>query len=80
VSLHRRVFGGCNATAAAELKSTCCSVINACVSVAVGREVTVPRLSSYSMRVILWAVESITAVGSFRGLVERNNADQAVIL
>ena len=40
VSVQRRVFAGGSATTAAELKSTCCSVISACVSVEVGCEVT----------------------------------------
>jgi hypothetical protein len=45
VSCHRRVFAGGSATAAAVLKSTCCSVISA-VSVEVGHEARRSRLSS----------------------------------
>ena len=49
VSVQRRVFAGGSATTAAELKSTCCSVISACVSVEVGCELTsFSRLSSSS--------------------------------
>ena len=47
--VQRRVIAGGSATTAAELKSTCCSVISACVSVEVGCEVTsFSRLSSSS--------------------------------